>query len=465
MQVQGTASQALGSRLCLSARQSYPNTVSSSEKEDLFLLQRTPPDPCRINSLYHMPWRHFVLRHVGHSYMTCAMMSEHLEHNAVQPTAADLRLANLQRWDEEALDVLDLPQLYTKPSAQTLLGSLAQLSSNPPSWDTTPRTTTPRSARSGISPPYSKRRRVRCEGIAPYLTRIIASALSWIEDDNQKEQIWEAASQRLSERSGRSAMGAITRTFVIDMQPSSILERSITRNPSSDSDGTQMDASENNLELTLHEPALTSDNLGLKTWASSYLLAKRLGTLRAYLPSLPRDALILELGAGTGLVGLAAAAVFSRHVILTDLPEIVENLQRNVQTNAPALTVHGAKAYAAVLDWTSPASFTLENIHPGGAGIFPLILVADPIYSTEHPRFLTQAILYHLSRDDDARVIIELPLREAYVAERQDLHTRMAELGLSILHQGEEVGFDDWSSGHDEVLTEVRCWWSVWARS
>lgn len=379
-------------------------------------------------------------------------------------TADDLGLANLQQPHEEALDVLDLPQLYTKPSAPTLLNTLAHLSSEPSSWDTTPQSGTPRSSRSGTTTPHSVKRRIKSEGVAPYLTRIISSRLAWIEDDNQKEQIWEAASQRLSERSGRSAMGAITRTFVIAVQPPSPLEQSISRNPSSEADAIQILDPENNLELTLHEPALTSDNLGLKTWASSYLLAKRLGLLREVLPSLQHDAIILELGAGTGMVGLAAAAVFARHVILTDLPEIVENLERNVQANASSLTLRGARADVAVLDWTSPRSFTLEGVHSGHAGTFPLILVADPIYSPEHPRFLVQAIEYHLSHDEDARVVVELPLREAYVAERQDLRTRMTAIGLTIIDQGEEVGLDDWSSGNDEELTEVRCWWSVWGR-
>ena len=117
-----------------------------------------------------------------------------------------------------------------------------------------------------------------------------------------------------------------------------------------------------------------------------------------------------------------------------------------------------------MLDWTSPESFALPSVDTGGANTFPLILVADPIYSTEHPRFLVQAIEYHLSHDEDARVVIELPLREAYVAERKDLRTRMTAIGLKILDQGEEVGLDDWSSGKDEELTEVRCWWSVWSR-
>ena len=41
------------------------------------------------------------------------------------------------------------------------------------------------------------------EGIPKYLTSIVASPLQWIEETS-REAIWEAASARLSERSGRA---------------------------------------------------------------------------------------------------------------------------------------------------------------------------------------------------------------------------------------------------------------------
>lgn len=249
-------------------------------------------------------------------------------------------------------------------------------------------------------------------------------------------------------------MGAISRTFVIEMH-------STSRNPSAIADVVLNPDPEPNLELTLHEPALTSDNLGLKTWASSYLLARRICTLRAELPSLPPGASILELGAGTGLVGLAAAAAFQTHVILTDLPDIVPNLERNARANTAALSTYNAKTDVAVLDWSQPGDFSVDGIHNGEKHSFPLILAADPIYSSDHPRLLVQAVEHHLSRGRDARVVVELPLRDAYGNERDDFRKRMGNIGLTIVDQGEETGVDDWSSNDDEPL-EIRCWWNVW---
>ena len=59
---------------------------------------------------------------------------------------------------------------------------------------------------------------------------------------------------------------------------------------------------------------------------------------------------------------------------------------------------------------------------------FPLILAADPIYSSDHPRLLVQTIEHHLSKSKDARFIVELPLRELYAAEREDLKQRLESL-------------------------------------
>ena len=255
-------------------------------------------------------------------------------------------------------------------------------------------------------------------------------------------------------------MGDLTRTFAIPLSiaASTAAEAGLVTTEQALS----LDLDEF-VELSIHEPALTADNLGFKTWASSFLLAKRLTSLQSNLPAIEEDGAVLELGAGTGLVGMSAAVVFRRHVILTDLPAIVPNLDRNVRANAAHISARGGFLSTAVLDWSKPEDFTLCEDTTLPANSFPLILVADPVYSTEHPTLLVTAIRYHLSKDADARVIIELPLRDAFSAERQDLRDRMEREGLAIISQGDEIGHDDWSSGKSDEPAEVKCWWSVWA--
>lgn len=230
-------------------------------------------------------------------------------------------------------------------------------------------------------------------------------------------------------------------------------------------------SSNEEITLTLHEPSLTSDNLGLKTWVSSYLLSQRLHNILESVPELvPSGSTLqrenktvraLELGAGTGLVGLSFAVLrgASATVHLTDLPSIVPNLAHNVSLNSELLSKANTTVTTGVLDW----SITPDRL-PTKDERYDIILAADPVYSPEHPRWLVQTIERWLSRGLGARVVMEMPLRDAYLPQVQEFRRRMEEIGLAIVDQGEEVGYDDWE-GADGNSIEVRCWWSVWGWS
>ena len=228
------------------------------------------------------------------------------------------------------------------------------------------------------------------------------------------------------------------------------------------------------ISITLHEPSLTADNLGHKTWLASYLLAKRLSTLASEVPLLRKSSQMIngplsvvnqhivanaiELGAGTGLVGLALAALFPVHVHLTDLPEIVPNLESNVAVNTSDLsTSYKGTTSVGPFDWSDIAS------HDGKHARYDLVLAADPLYSPQHPALLVAAIGHVLKRSKISRVIIELPLREAYLPQLEDLKDRMTDLGLEIETEDSEYGFDDWENAQaPNGRVQVTCWWAVW---
>ncbi|KAL9614051.1 MAG: hypothetical protein Q9167_001466 [Letrouitia subvulpina] len=355
---------------------------------------------------------------------------------------------------ETILTAHDLPQIYTKPSPNVLLTTLDRLKLLQDPWN-------------GAQTTEANHINKYC--IPKYLTSIIASPLAWIKDEGLREQIYTSASLRLSERSGRTAIPSITRTFQFPLSNSSAP-----------------------VSITLHEPSLTADNLGHKTWLASYLLAKRLLKLAPYVPIfnstaeaqrlLPRhqknqilqgpppasndqidshsDSLpsfepqVIELGAGTGLVGLTCASLYQVHVYMTDLPAIVPNLQANIDANWHNLK---GTTSAGVLDWST---ILAEKAFAEG---FSLVMAADPLYSPDHPAWLVATIRHTLKRSEDARVVVELPLRDVYKPEVQEFKEGMHELGLLVLEEGEEGGFDDWEEMDEEgERVEVRCWWAVW---
>lgn len=311
--------------------------------------------------------------------------------------------------------VHDLPQLYQKPPAAALLQALDLLSAEP--WD----------FQNPTSSPPVKRQRVAEPGVPRYLTSVVASTLAWIDDDQVKEAIWSAASARLSERSGRNAMPSMTRTFAVDKD----------------------------LNFTIHEPSLTEDNLGLKTWTSSLLLARRLAELGRFLPE-PCPP-VLELGAGTGLVGMAAAAAWGARVLLTDLPEILPNLRKNLQLNADLIQKNKGTVDARVLDWNDETDVPRQQDEG-----FMVIVAADPIYSSDHPKLLVSTLSRWIIPSPEARFIVELPLRDRYDQERQSLRDHLHHRNFKLLAEGVDQGFDDWKDRDGEPI-EVHCWWSVWS--
>ena len=86
--------------------------------------------------------------------------------------------------------VLDLPPLHTQPSSDTLLTVLQQLTSGLNSF--------------GPSLERIQTENISFDGLPNYLTNIISSPLDWIGNEAQKEEIWELASRRISERAGRA---------------------------------------------------------------------------------------------------------------------------------------------------------------------------------------------------------------------------------------------------------------------
>lgn len=103
------------------------------------------------------------------------------------------------------MSVFDLPQMWEKPPFETLLACLESLEMKPPVWNHDARRDDIIAEQEAI---FTHRREV-----ARYLSSIIKSPLEWISDD-EKDVLWELASRRMSERSGRAGMSLLTRSLL-----------------------------------------------------------------------------------------------------------------------------------------------------------------------------------------------------------------------------------------------------------
>lgn len=233
-------------------------------------------------------------------------------------------------------------------------------------------------------------------------------------------------------------------------------------------------------ELNLASPDLKAEGLHLQTWGSSYVLANLLHRLDVPITTSKKRGVelseaprVLELGAGTGLVGLSAAMIWNRMTILTDLAPIMPGIVANMRLNKSLMEQHGDNlTFASALDWKepthvkacmhAPCPFRSESWldgNPQEGDKATVILAADTMYADEHPQLLSGAIFQWLRRAKETRAIVCYPMRPAYLDVIREFWTRLEEGGLEVLQEGrEELNGTEEECFDDEKLHE----WSVW---
>ncbi|KAF1792403.1 S-adenosyl-L-methionine-dependent methyltransferase [Phytophthora cactorum] len=114
---------------------------------------------------------------------------------------------------------------------------------------------------------------------------------------------------------------------------------------------------------------------GLTTWDGSVVLAKYLEHQRR---SGITGSRVVELGAGTGLVGISAALLGARQVTLSDLAYVVDNLAKNVAETMKLAAIARrpieSDVSTQVLDWFNP---------PTDLGDIDFLLASDVVWVEE----------------------------------------------------------------------------------
>lgn len=233
------------------------------------------------------------------------------------------------------------------------------------------------------------------------------------------------------------------------------------------------DGSSINIHI-FEQAGVSAENLSLSTWGSSFVLANLLHKIRTPFINLNEEAQkrtalerpsVLELGAGTGLVGISAVALRHAKVLLTDLAPILPGLDANISLNKQLLSRTGSSASCGLLDWTHPSEI---HILPGATGngneiLTPeslkldLILAADTLYSAEHPELVTNAILTWLAPGANSRAILCYLLRVAYLDDIRRFWELMESAGLECLEEGREEGSENWNE-----VANTPYEWCIW---
>lgn len=172
------------------------------------------------------------------------------------------------------------------------------------------------------------------------------------------------------------------------------------------------------INATLVIRQLPSQGLSFQLWPAATTLVTLLDEYRSHLSKSPLSSIlthssdgsdrpslnILELGSGTGLVGIAAAVTLGANVTVTDLPHVIPNLQFNVDANSAALTANGGTVTVAPLSWGEVGDVELIGRE------FDVILASDVVYHDHLYEPLLQT-LYLLLRGRETTSFVMAHLR------------------------------------------------------
>ena len=182
---------------------------------------------------------------------------------------------------------------------------------------------------------------------------------------------------------------------------------------------------------------------GCRVWSCARLLAEWLarrsgGGDEDGAGPIVRGRDVLELGAGTGAVGLVCAALGASSVTMTDRDEATLSLMHtNARINGHYDASSSCEVCVQGLDWGDPATYIQ------GAS-YGLVVAADVLYLPEHCAALPDAVAAHLA--PGGQVVVACGLRRAGLLDA--LVSALRSVGLDPSVDGETLGLD--TKGGDE---------------
>ncbi|XP_073300788.1 uncharacterized protein [Primulina huaijiensis] len=172
----------------------------------------------------------------------------------------------------------------------------------------------------------------------------------------------------------------------------------------------------NSVNSTILIRQLPSQGLSFQLWPAAATLVTLLDRCRAghsttsALSSLldahqPHRLRILELGSGTGVVGIAAAALLRASVTVTDLPHVLPNMRYNIDANAGILEFCGGDVKSVPLSWGNIGE--MEAI----GREYDVILASDVVYHDHLYEPLIQTLKFYLLGSEKEMVFLMAHLK------------------------------------------------------
>lgn len=260
-----------------------------------------------------------------------------------------------------------------------------------------------------------------------WLTGFITRGEEWIEEGTTGEEqterirVTEDAASLLAVCSGTSS-GPLMRTF--DFPRSRQLEDNAD------------DQGQDPIIIHIRDASILSQDhtsVGLQTWGSSCILAQRMVESPAAYGLQQRGdgekLNILELGAGTGVLSMVMAKLFTSdeaQVIATDYHSaVLDNLRANVSGNFDGALSSASHEPPMVLslDWRHlhciASSGAIRDAKPEAPfdTSFDIIIGADIIYEPEHALWIKSSVELLLKRDGRSFFYLIMPMRPTHEVE------------------------------------------------